>query len=293
MTAATIHLLAKTIPDRLMPTLQIGGRTSNFEGGGLDPDTQRFLLQYRSLNFGWQYAQTAARHPDEVPVLASYLSCGDQVVFRAYLYHRFGYAYEDISGAKALLTSTMSSTRAMLEGLLICSDATLENSASRCGLPLPVVRAYEKLFFNILDRKEDISFIQHVVYPHGRMIEMVDGYLFSTPLGDIIRRAGYTNGANDVRYLMGAAPDAVAALEQAGDSRKLESLILSLGMVMARNGGLHQPGLPGVSHARQIITAGKLGGNEADEHPLSSDMQSVLLNEVKQFAKRMTPVAAA
>lgn len=290
MTAATIHKLASVIPDELMPLLQVGGRTSNFGSDGMDPDVQRFLLRYRSLNFGWQYAQVAAQNPNSIPFMASYLLPRDQVIFRAYLHNRFGYRYDDIAGAKALLTPPMASTRAMLEGLLVCSDADVAKTAMRSKLPLDVVQAYEKLFFNILDRRDDVSFMQHVVYPHGRMVEMVDGYLFTTPLGDLMRRAGYTNGAADVQYLMGSSPDAVSAMEAAGDSRKLESLILSLGMVLARNGGLHQPGLPGVGHARQIITAGKLGGSESDEHPLDSDMQSVLLREVKRFAQFDTAV---
>lgn len=284
MTAATIRILAQAIPDDLVPKLSLGGRTSNTIGR-FDPDTQRFLLQYRSLNFGWQYAMLAARHPKRIPVIGSCLTDSDKIVFRAYLHMRFGYTYQDISAAKALLSPLMHTTRSLIEGLLVSSDATLANVAARSGVPLDVVLAYEKLFFNVLDRKTDISFMQHVVYPHGRLVEMVEGYLFNTPMADIIKRAGYTNGAQDVMYLMGAAPDAVAALEQAGDSKKLESLIMSMGLVMARNGGLHQPGLPGVGHARQLITAGKLGGTQDDDSPLGTDAQSLLLREVKMFGR--------
>lgn len=285
MTASTINILASSIPADLLPALHIGGRTSNLDEDGFDAGVQRFLLRYRSLNFGWHYAQVCADNPGRMHVMNSYLPSDDSVVFRAYLHHRFGYQYPDISAAKALLTPAMSTTRAMVEGLLVASDMTLARCATLTGLPLEVIRAYEKLFFNVIDRRKDIAYMQHVVYPHGRLVEMVEGYLFNTPLGDIIRRAGYTNGADDVVYLLGGAPDAVNALEQSGDTRRLEALIMSMGAVIARNGGLHQPGLPGINHARQLITAGKLGGSQTDEHPMSSDMQGTLMDEVRTLQR--------
>jgi hypothetical protein len=285
VTASTIHTLASSIPDDLLPTLKLGGKTSNLEEDGFDAGVQRFLLRYRSLDFGWHYSLTAARNPDRVHVMNSCMAADDSVVFRAYLHNRFGYDYQDISAAKALLTPAMHATRVMLEGLLVSSNMTLTKCATMTGLPLEAVRAFEKLFFNVLDRRKDIAYMQHVVYPHGRLVEMVEGYLFNTPLGDIIRRSGYSNGTEDVMFLLGTAPDAVNALEQASDTRRLEALIMSMGAVIARNGGLHQPGLPGISHARQLITAGKLGGTQTDEHPMSSDMQGTLMQEVKSYRK--------
>jgi hypothetical protein len=39
------------------------------------------------------------------------------------------------------------------------------------------VIAYEKLFFNVLDRKKDHSYIASVVYPEGRLVEAAEDYI--------------------------------------------------------------------------------------------------------------------
>lgn len=292
MTAETIQILADTIPDHLMPHQLLGGRSCNVPSLGYDASVHRFVTRYRQPDFGWVYARLTAEFPSKVPLTGGLMLGADEVLLRAHLFARSPRVFPspDIQGALALNTSDMAATRHMVRGLLLGHGATVVSVAAASSLPVSVIAAYERLFFNVLDRKADIAYLQSIVYPHGRLVEMMEGYLQNTPLGELIMRAGYNNGADDVMYLLGGASSALDALTKAGSAKTLEQLMMTYGYILARNGGLNQRDATGMNNARALLTAGKIGGVEADDRPLSDDFSTVLGSELKQYAKPATYV---
>lgn len=151
---------------------------------------------------------------------------------------------------------------------------------------MDTVKAFEKLFFNVLDRKSDVAYLQHIIYPHGRLVELMDNCMRTTDLGMLIRRAGYNNGTTDVLYLMGANSNAVSALSNADSPRALEQMMMSFAYIMARNGAINQSNTSAIANAKALMTAGKLGGQDTDTRPVDDDMASVLRNEMIALAPR-------
>ena len=281
MTAETIYELAKTIPDSIMPQGKLGGRMATSPYFGYDADVHRFVATYRDVDFGWNFCRTVAKH--ELPFTSGILRRDDEVLWRAYLFCRDPKMYNapDIKMAIGIASNEMRATRQALQGLLLASDSTAVTAAADMQLPVDAVRAYEKLFFNVLDRRLDLAYIQSVVYPHGRLVELVDGYMQNEDIGAIVRRAGYNSGRDDVRGLMGASTSAVDALTKVQNPKQLENLMMAFAMFIARNGGLSQ-NLPAMNTARQLLTAGKIGGEVTGE-VLSTDISQNLRGELTKW----------
>jgi hypothetical protein len=281
MTAETIHTLARSIPDKLMPQGLLGGRTATSPYYGYDPDVHRFIATYRDVDFGWKFCCTAALH--KLPFASSVLRGDDEVLWRAYLFCRDPKLYpsQDIKMAIGLASDYMRSTRQALHGFLLASDGNAVTAAADLGLPVDAVRAYEKLFFNVIDRKNDLAYIQSIVYPHGRLVELVEGYLQNEDIGAVIRRAGYNSGRDDVRFLIGSASSAVDALSRTQNPKQLENLMMAFAMVIARNGGLGQ-GITAMNNARQLLTAGKIGG-ETTADVLSGNISESIKPELQRW----------
>lgn len=288
MTAEVIQILSATIPQDLFGNFHTGGRSASNPEWGEHEDVLRFIALYRDMEFGWHYARTAAAH--NLPVAGAALHGDDEILYRAYLFCRDPRRFRspDIAAALALATGAMQTTRLTLDGMLLAADATAASVAAKMGLPVEGVAAYERLFFNVIDRKRDLAYLQHIVYPHGRMVEMVAGYFENAATHDIIKRAGFNNGPDQVMYLMGASNSAVDALSKAAP-KQLEELMMSYALLLAQNGALNHAHLGGMSSARQLLTAGKLGGEQLDDRPLDEDFSAVLRREVMLHAGPVRP----
>lgn len=293
MTSLTIASLANTLPDFVLSQTKLGGKTDFKSEWGFNASVQRFISAYRDMDFGWQYVRACVQH--RLPFTGCVLHGADEILFRAYMFCRDPKRYPDpdIEIALALATNQMDVTRATVDGLLLARDSTIQMISSQLKIPAGGVAAYERLFFNVLDRKDDTAYLQSIVYPHGRMVEMVEGYMERTPLSQIIRRAGYNNGKNDVLYLMGASSDAMDAIMRTSTPAQLESLMMTYGFLLARNGGLNQAHAVGLNNAKQLMTAGKLGGETLDDSPLSGDLSAVLDAEISRYARPVAELTPA
>ncbi len=87
---------------------------------------------------------------------------------------------------------------------------------------------------------------------------------------------------------MGASSSALDAMTQTSSTKQMETLMMTYGYMLARNGGLNQLHTPGVNNARALLTAGKLGGETLDDSPLPQDLSATLKEEMMRYAR---PVA--
>lgn len=285
MTAETIAILADSLPDHVIRDSGFGGRVEFEPTWGYNAGVQRFIAAYRDMDFGWRYVRALVTN--KLPFMGAPLNGDDEVLFRAYLFCRDPKRYKspDIELALALAMGQMTASRATVEGLLLAADSSLKAVAKTTGMPVEAIQAFERLFFNVVDRKEDTMYLQSIVYPHGRMVELVEGYMETTGLRELIRRAGYNNGAADVLYLMGASSSALDAMAQAVAPKQLESLMMAYGYVLARNGGMNQSRGAGLNNAKALLTAGKLGGETIDDSPMDVNVSAVLKAEMMRYAQ--------
>ena len=54
-------------------------------------------------------------------------------------------------------------SRVLLEAMLLTLDATAESVAEVLGIEVEVVQVFSELFFNVLDRKEDLRYLSRIV----------------------------------------------------------------------------------------------------------------------------------
>lgn len=279
MNARTVHLLLNYLPavdETLTPNNFQGTVNHEFE----DPEIGRFVRAYSDLAIGWKAAKQLAELEMPFP---SFMEGDDHWLFKAYLFCVNPEKYHDkhISHARALASSRMSNSRDAINGLLLCDDATYELIESDTGIHHKTIAAYEKLFYNVMDRHLDHLYIRNIAYPHGRLVETYEDYLENEELGKILLRIGFNNGREDVLHFAGFRSGLLSSLSQQSMPEKLESLIMANGYLLARNGWANQrEHASGLSSARNLIAAAKHGGQDNQQVSAFSDFGITLIEEV-------------
>lgn len=232
---------------------------------GLSPeqaaDIMHFAECHKDLQFGWHIAHELLQANVPFP---AFLRGDDLYVWRAYNYMK-GNEDPVIAGAVALTSKGNEQTAATIKALLVADDITCDYVAKKLSIPVEIVKAYEKLFFNVLDRKKDHAYIASIVYPKGRMVEAMENYLEETGIGDLMLRAGYTQGVAHVLYASGLGDNPFASADASLGAATLDSIFMADGCIYAGLGWLHQRknAMP-IMNARLSMQAGKMGkgGNE-------------------------------
>lgn len=260
--------------------------------GRRDRHVSRFACAYKNPQFGWEAMEALAEHSHPFP---AWLDEEDLVLFRCYSYLRGGAPDEALEQALALMTPRMRTEKQIIDGILLSSEGTVERASELMGLTPEAVSVYEKAFFNVIDRRADAAYLRAQVYPDGRISEMMDEYLHTEEARYIFRRAGYNNGLDDVLYFAGFSSSVVQSLTASGAARQLENVFLVNAHIMARNGMVHQDGSHAIRHAKSLINAAKMGGNDAgstetDELPdvgnaLKSQMRAA--QRAREHAKKL------
>jgi hypothetical protein len=279
MLAGTIHKLAWYMP-MAKESMDVPS-DCKVKVGGMDlREASHYLHCYRNLAFGWDFAHAMASKGLPPP---PFLEGGDLWVYRAWL-HISGKVNDSIvRDALQLTFRTATGTRDTIKAMLVSNGATSAQVAGYMGMDARVVEAFEKLFYNVVDRKCEGRFLAEVVYPEGRYVEMIDGYIQKESLGNLLLRAGYTNGIEDVLYLAGLPGRTLEALFPGGDhAERLEAHIMMNGYALGRAGFLNQGHVAGMHHARSVMQAIKQGGEAAPSgSPLGGAGDSLLAEITK------------
>lgn len=282
MRAATIAQLAwyKT------PSESTAGLYSCENIPGLSEAQLRDIMHYASchknLHFGWDFATDMAESTLPFP---AFLEGDDLYVWRAYQYLK-GAEDPVIAGAVAITSEGNKNLRNQIHALLVSEDVDHEFVSDRLSISLEVVKAYEKLFFNVLDRKADHAFIASVVYPEGRMVEAMEDYLETTGFGDLMMRAGLTNGKDFVLYAGGVGKHPFAALDAAEGAARMDKQFMIDGCFYALSGWQHQRrnAMP-ILNARLSMQASKMGNKqEVTGEVIDVHLSDTLREEIEQIS---------
>ena len=283
MNYKTISTLLEYLPEdeEFATSNFFGGSTSSLTHGVLDQASVRFIIAYKDLSLGWKSAQLLSNSDISFPC---FLQGDDLWIFKAYLYciDSKKFFNRAVAEARGLTSNHMSRDNETIRALLISDDVDYKYIARKTSLSEDTVKAYERLFFNIVDRKQDYMFIKNVVYPDGRMVEMFDDYLKNEDLGKILMRTGYNNGAEHVLHFAGFKSGLVHSLANGNDMpAQLESLFMANGYLLARNGWINQrANAVGLHNARNILQASKQGGVEEQKPSPFTGVADVLSAEM-------------
>lgn len=258
-----------------------GGSTSSLTHGVLDHASARFIIAYKDLSLGWKSAQLLSNSDIAFPC---FLQGDDLWVFKAYLYciDSKKFFNRAVAEARGLASNHMSRDNETIRALLISDEVDYKYISRKTALSEDTIKAYERLFFNVVDRKQDHMFIKNVVYPDGRMVEMFDDYLKNEDLGKILMRTGYNNGAEHVLHFAGFKSGLVHSLANGNDMpAQLEALFMANGYLLARNGWLNQrANAVGLHNARNILQAAKQGGVEEQKPSPFTGVADILSSEM-------------
>lgn len=257
MEAKRIEQLVNLIPEDSEYFNSFSG-ISTFDESDAMQSLNKFIICYKDLQFGYHFVLSFSKTKKKLPSSVSEyyikqaynfengLKC-DPNVKRAYMYYHPSNRY----------------FKDLIEGFLLVDDITTAEIAKSTGIPEPTIKAYEQLFFNILDRKKEAAFIASVVYPETRLVELQENYYKNESNNMLLKRSAYNNGPDDLMYMAGLK---TGHLRGAGTemAAKLEDSIMANGYYLARNGFLNQRYSTGVNNAKMLITASKQGGQSAE-----------------------------
>jgi hypothetical protein len=283
MNYSTINTLLEYLPETedFATSNFFGGSNSSSNVGILDNASMRFIMAYKDLSLGWKSAKLLAGSSVPFPC---FISGDDLWIYKAYLYCLDSKKFfnRSIAEARGLASNQMSRDNEAIRALLISDDIDYKFISARTSLSIDTVKAYERLFFNVVDRKQDHMFIKNVVYPDGRLVEMFDDYLKNEDLGKILIRTGFNNGADHVLHFAGFRSGLVHSLANGNNMpNQLEALFMANGYLLARNGWINQRShAAGVSNARNLLQAAKQGGVEEQKPSPFAGVADILSNEM-------------
>lgn len=293
MTAETIKTLAECIPDHCIgrsyaPPSVILSHDKKF-GFPVDRGLNVFVQLYKNTAIGWHSAAIFASQGIPFPVA---MKGKDQWVFKAYLYCLDPDNCKDKNISEAILLAhpEMKGMRDIVEALLLCQEIkSCEDVSKLTGLEVKTIEAYEKLFFNILDRRKDYMYLRNIVYPDSRLVEWYDGYSAMEDPGMVLKRYGYNFGGKELFYLSGLPSQMLEEIPAAISSGKLESVIMSQGYLLTKLGFANQSRHSNtLYHAKGLIAAAKQGGQDSSDQAPLSRVSDIL---VKTFQEKSRAVA--
>lgn len=228
---------------------------------GIAQEADAFVQLYSNPAFGWHIARAFARVRIMFPVT---VIGRDHWLFKVYLMHLDPVAFRNGDVETAFQISQQPGLSAKLKALLMAGvgdpvDAHLNLVAEKAGIPRRTVEAFEILFFNVLDRQQDGLYLSSLAYPDGRLVELDEDYLETTPIADLFLRAACNY--RDIQLVLRLAGmteedcrKEITALRN-GEA-KLEALIFGNGLLIVQTGILNQPSV-GLQRATQLLASGR------------------------------------
>jgi len=197
----------------------------------------------------------------------------------------------------------------LVRAYLICPDISYQKISSDLKVPVAAVRLFEELFFNVRDRMDEPAYIHGVVFPETRMPIMRPGYGDREDPRLIVLRMAYDHGIEPAMAVSGRRSAMTQEHNSSDSALRVEGSIMSTALTQARIGMGSGAAL---SHARQMISAAKIGGQEqgndgrisglesvANRHPVSDEIKAYnnpdtrarLLNESFSEVAKKSPDA--
>ena len=150
-------------------------------------------------SLGWQVVKSFADERQPLP------DCVSQEPWRRAHHSLLNPDQPDLRVALAHMLSLPASRpqSLLLQALMICNGTTCESLASVCGYEVEVIKYYDSLFCNVLDRKQDRAYIDHI-------------YLQKSPAADLGQRRGNHDSQIDLLALAYKSRRVDAVLTAAG-----------------------------------------------------------------------------
>ncbi len=276
MNACTIDILSSLNPESNLPQVPLGMMNKDQQRWSPlhDAARDRFLSTYVRTNFGYYIALQFANRRLPFPLA---LTGRDQWIYRAYLMKLDPWANYDRNVAEAYhLAQYVKDTPNLsqhLKALLLSFKSYdtprqhLQAVHVKTGVPLATLDAFEILFFNVIDRREDSLYLASEVYPDTRLVEFDDNYLKTSTHSDLLKRVAYNHRDMDLTaYLAGIGDHTYLKRLAASDDREadLTRFLMGNGLILAHTSLLNQRSI-GMSRVSTLLAASRQSGKDVEE----------------------------
>ena len=191
MTFERIQELAQYLPEDSEYCNEILGHTKQITA------VNKFIRSYKDVAFAYHFIKTLVDTNKPLPAFVD-----EPELYDAYQFLRYNAYKPNVIFAISLTHPSNKSMEDVIKAFLI-TDEPYNKLANITGIPEEVLRLYEKLFFNVRDRKQEALFIANTVYPNTRMVELMDNYTRNEDFGKMLMRSAYNNGIEDAMYFSG------------------------------------------------------------------------------------------
>jgi hypothetical protein len=277
MTKERIRQLATLIPDDSAYFESAVGVADLETAQGFLTERDRIILSDPA--FGWHLVKALIKAGKKLPPWVD-----EDYIRRAYTFETKARIDYPIMEAITLMHPQRYFMRDIFRACLV-TEALPYTIAEKLGYNVETVLAFEQLFFNVRDRKADYTYLGSLVYEDGILVEHKRDYITNEPFGNILIRAGFKNGINDVCILAGILPGNKFTMDAYESASRVEAMFMDNADVLARNGLINQK-LVGLTAARNLITAAKMSGQtqSAVEAVGLMAVGQTLITEMEKFA---------
>ena len=187
-------------------------------------------------------------------------------LIRPYCYLRYHNNDSDARGAFELHRDRQSGRCILLECMLLRGEYDYPSIAKKLSITEATVQIYGTLFWNVRDRLDDRIYINTLVYPEGRQVELVPGYAKKEHPRNLALRITVASGLDAAEEFLGLRSEATGA-GRAEQAEAFAAKILSTGNFLAKMGFLHQK-LPALEAARGVLRLRKAGREQRAAVPV-------------------------
>ena len=163
--------------------------------------SERFALALNDPAFGWHFVEAhlkTGRWLSDAVYEWSLLQC--------FLAHLLNVAEPLVTEVESLRSPARWQERDWLEALLLAEDVTLGEIAAHLHTCEEVIEAYEALFWNVRDRRNEPAYLNQLLYPEGRPAAARNARPDAAGDRQRLLRAGVEAGKAAVLTLAGLAP---------------------------------------------------------------------------------------
>ena len=246
-------------------------------------DIAKFATCYKDLAFCWHFIKSYQGRNKDIVVQEDYMT-------RAYNYLYRNVRDPELEQAIAYDSILDPFYKNSIKSMLFVEGISIDVIAKKLGVAKNIIYLYEKLFFNILDRKDEHMFIASLVYPESRMEELDPRYLEKVNWSSVARRSAYNNGAAEAMAVIGFKNTHIMEGSAEDNSVRLEGAIMANAYFLVKNGFANSRTAVGLSNAKNLIAAAKHGGNEDQGQEIGvgvASLGSILQAEVLKYQEPM------
>lgn len=203
--------------------------------------------------FPWAYVMDHIRRDEPLPAIVDLYDL--EYLTDAYCFQEGFVENDDLMRAMMWLQPEFDNFRGCLEACLLLRDTSLEQIAEHFRINIDSLRLYERLFYSVRDRLDDVTFFgpQHVPHTHAALQD--DSYWRYASAATIMKHAAVTLGGGMENALLVFGATDLPSMPTSQMMELFRSMSLRAALVAAATGGHYRARNPVMSMMRGLLIA--------------------------------------